>query len=71
MLEFYSDFYSDDHWACVPVSRGYTACGWAEHGWPEWGGGYKSWAKDKPPELNQWKFSRDCTELRAATMLEF
>ena len=66
------DFYSDDYWLCVPVSRGRTACAWAESGhFVNWIGGYNSWAKDKPPEFNQWKFVRDCDELLQSTMLEF
>ncbi len=59
-----NDFYSDSSWLSVPVSRGRTACGWAEHRWPNWLGGYKSWSRDKHPTCNQWKFSKDCDELR-------
>ena len=66
-----ADMYSDDSWLSVPISRGRTACSWAESGWVKWLGGYDGWAKDKPPEFNQWKFVRDCDELHKTTMLEF
>ena len=66
------DFYDNDNWLSVPVSRGRTACAWAEDGrLVKWLGGYESWAKDKPPEFNQWRFVRDCDELERSTELEF
>lgn len=61
----------DNWWLYVPLSRGHSACGWAEHRWPKWLGGYDSWRKDKHPLFNQWRFVRDCEELNHATMLEF
>lgn len=64
-------FYDDNNWLSVPISRGRTACSWAESGWPFWIGGFESWAKDKPKEYNQWKFVRDCELLAYSTSLEW
>ena len=66
-----TDFYSNDCWLSVPVSRGRSAIAWRENSWTPWLGGYAQWAKDKPPEFNSWRFVRDCEELERATMLEF